>query len=416
MQENIIIYPSRLKGEIEIIPSKSISHRMLICAALAGKSTVRNIAFSKDIKATIGCLKALNKNSFEIISKESIETDSEYKNNDLFCNESGATLRLMLPLALNGEKIHFFGSKRLFERPLSVYTDIFERQGIKYNLEQGGLWVEGKLQPDEFYIPGNISSQFISGLLFALPTLKSDSKIILTSPLQSKSYVDLTIDALNKFGVEIIWDDESTILVKGNQSYRPSDVYVEGDFSHAAFYLVGGALGDGIKCTNINPNSIQGDKAVLNILQDMGAKIIIEENSITAYHSELKAVDIDAAQISDIIPILSVAALNAQGQTSIYNAQRLRLKECDRLHAIVKEFQAMGGDIEEFPDKIIIRKSILTGGKTSAHNDHRMAMSIAIAAATAQKKTYLCGAQNVAKSAPKFWDEYKQIGGKFSEQ
>ena len=273
------------------------------------------------------------------------------------------------------------------------------------------------LKPGEFEVEGNISSQFISGLFFALPLLDGDSKIKITTDLESKGYLDLTMDAMKDFGVEIINNNYKEFIIKGNQKYKSRDYRVEGDYSQGAFFLCADALGAEVEVLDLKKDSLQGDKEVVSILKKMGVIFNINENAISGKARRLNNVIIDASQCPDIIPILSLAAALAKGKTQIVNAGRLRIKECDRLNAIKVELNKLGAKIEDRPDALIIEGVPELSGNVEvwSHKDHRIAMMLAIAGAVCKEPIILKDYECVSKSYPHFFEDYKKLGGKFDE-
>ncbi|WP_300256924.1 3-phosphoshikimate 1-carboxyvinyltransferase [Clostridium sp.] len=423
--KKVIITPSKLNGNVKIPPSKSIAHRAIICASLSkGESVISNIDFSEDIIATIEGMKVLGANikvekDKLIINGENILKDSNYKVID--CNESGSTLRFLVPISLiEDNKINFIGRGNLGKRPLKTYYEIFDEQEIKYSYEEEklDLNIEGNLKGGEFKVKGNISSQFISGLLFTLPLLKEDSKIIITTELQSKGYIDLTLDMIEKFGVTIKNNNYREFLIKGNQSYKPMNYKVEGDYSQAAFYFSAGALGSKINCFDLDLSSYQGDKECIEILKRMGAKLIENQlESLSIIHGDLNGTVIDASQCPDIIPVLTVVAALSKGETRIINGERLRIKECDRLNAICTEINKLGADIKELKDGLIINGvKELIGGEVNSHKDHRIAMSLAIASTRCKEEVIIIEPDCVKKSYPGFWEDFKNLGGILREE
>ncbi len=418
----IVITPQKLSGTVTVPPSKSMAHRAIICASLAhGISTITNIEYSKDIIATISAMKALGTTIIEKEDSLIIDGSTTYHNHqcEIDCFESGSTLRFMIPVSLvHHNHVHFIGAKRLGERPLNVFYDIFDKQDIDYSYKDNvlDLSIDGQLSPDTFEIPGDVSSQFISGLLFALPLLNKDSKIIITSPLQSKGYIDLTLQMLNQFNINIINHDYQEFIIPGNQEYMSHDYRVEADFSQAAFYLVAGALKNDIILKDLNLNSSQGDKVVIEFLQRMGAKLIAKDNGYQMTCDRLHATVIDGSQCPDIIPIMAIACCFAQGSSLIQNIGRLRIKECDRLKATVEVIHALGGNAKEYEDSMeIIGCCHLKGGAVSSYNDHRMAMMEAIASSRCQRSVVIDNKDCVAKSYPSFWEDFKMLGGMFDE-
>lgn len=384
---------------IQIISSKSDAHRALICAALS-KAPCQVIydGTSKDIEATEKCLAALQAGQ-----------------SDMYCGESGSTLRFLLPvMGALGHKAAFHMEGRLPERPLSPLYEELESHGCTLSPQgETPLTIEGQLQPGTYTLPGNISSQYISGLLFALPLLEGDSNIRLTSSLESAPYVDMTINVLTQFGIRIE-TTETGFTIPGKQVYKAPERYiVEGDWSNACFFLAAGALTEGgIKVTGLNPDSFQGDKAILDILKEMGATVTAEADGIiVSPGNTLHGIHIDVSQIPDMTPILSVLALAAEGTTTITGAARLRIKESDRLAAITETLTALGGHIEEQPDGLIIKGgSRLQGGIIHAHNDHRIAMMAAVASFISDAKVTIQGSDAVNKSYPAFFEIWKEAG------
>lgn len=491
---NIKITPQQLNGTIEAIPSKSHAHRLLIAqklAALQGDGQEDPLAiptFSEDIDATKGCLAQL---------------DEELPRFD--CRESGSTIRFMIPvaMALKDEAV-FAGSGKLPQRPLSPLMEEMERHGCSFEMlaaakgaagalncakaSERGVTSEicrirGRLQPGKYELAGNISSQFITGLLFALPLLNGDSSLQLTTKLESAGYVDLTLQVLREFGIEIreVWEkitdedanagkkvviseraaeqadslsltanseadlegiseanlesnSENYLIryeIPGNQIYRePEGLKVEGDWSNAAFWLVAGALGGNITCTGLNPDSTQRDKEIVTVLEKMGAKI---ERENTAYHiagndAPLHGETVSAAQFPDLVPVMAVAMTGASGTSSITNAERLRIKESDRLATVCDFLTILGTDIRQTEDGLIIHENKnntdpsgtaahcpappLSGGTVSSHNDHRIAMAAAAASCRADGPIAITGAEAVKKSYPDFFTDFVKLGGK----
>lgn len=418
----ISIKPQKLRGTIQVPPSKSMAHRAIICASLArGKSTITNIEYSKDIKATISAMKALGTMIFEYDNYLEIDgTTTFLKNNcEIDCHESGSTLRFMIPISIVCEaNIHFTGEGRLGKRPLDVYYHIFDEQNIGYLYRENvlDLYIRGRLRGGVFEIPGDVSSQFISGLLFALPLMDEDSKIIITSPLQSKGYIDLTIQMLNQFGIEIENHNYQEFIIQGNQHYHPFDYCVEADFSQAAFYLVAGALGNHVVLKGLNLKSAQGDKEAIDILERMGCQLTVMPEGYQIYPGLLSATTIDGSQCPDIIPIIALACAVSEGVTRIENISRLRIKECDRLSATVEVINQLGGIAKELDDAMIIEGvSSLNGGSVSSYNDHRMAMMEAIASTVCEDVVVIDNKECVSKSYPRFWEDFTMLGGVYDE-
>lgn len=417
------INPKNLSGNINIPPSKSLSHRGIIGAALSnGESNIGNLIFSDDIKVTWEGMEKLGA-KIEKIDPRTLKIKGKYskieKNQIIDCKESGSTLRFLIPISLLYEnKSTFIGRGKLVSRPLDIYYKIFDEQKIEYTNDDGNLplSVQGLIKPGIFEMEGNISSQFLTGLMFTLPLLKEDSSIIITNELESKGYVDLTIDILSKFGVEIKNNDYKKFIIKGNQEYKNKDYDVEGDFSQAAFWIVGGILGEKVYSKNLNINSLQGDKIVMDLVEKMGGDIKVRDSSIVTTRSKTKGIIIDASECPDIIPVMTVLAALSEGQTNIVNASRLRIKESDRLKAISTELNKLGADVVELDDSLIINgKDSLTGGVVDSWNDHRIAMALAIASIKATGEVTITNSDCVNKSYPHFWEDFKSLGGDIHE-
>ncbi|MBE6061005.1 MAG: 3-phosphoshikimate 1-carboxyvinyltransferase [Clostridium sulfidigenes] len=421
--DKIIIKPKLLKGNIVVPSSKSLGHRGIIAAALSrGISRVDNIQLSKDIEATMELMKELG--AVVNIEDQNLYIDgrkmfSYEKKLDLRCRESGSTLRFLIPLALTKDGDYIFhGEGKLISRPLEPYYEIFEEKGIKYSREEDGLplKVSGKLTSGTYRVRGDISSQFITGLLFSLPILEGNSRIQITTKLESKGYIDLTLDILKDFGIEIENNNYKEFNIRGAQKYNCRNYYVEGDYSQGAFFLVAGALGSSIVCSGLNKDSLQGDKVILDILEAMGCNVEESEEGIKVKPSKTKGIEIDASNCPDLVPILTVLASLSEGETKIVNAKRLRIKECDRLHAITKELNKLGANIIELEDSLIISGvNELKGGEVDSHNDHRIVMALAIAATRARGNVIINNPSAVEKSYPNFFKDYFKLGGECDE-
>lgn len=417
-----VVQPHHLKGNVKVPPSKSMAHRAIICASLAkGKSIIKNVDYSKDIEATIHAMKALGTIIFQYEDYLEIDgTTTFLKNNcEIDCCESGSTLRFMIPISIVYDaNVHFTGKGRLGQRPLDVYYSIFDQQDIGYLYRENvlDLYIKGRLHGGEFHLPGNVSSQFISGLLFALPLMDEDSLIVLTSPLESKGYIDLTLQMLQRYGIEIVQRNDQEYFIRGRQQYVPCDYKVEGDFSQAAFYLVADALGNDIVLNGLNLESKQGDQEAIAILERMGCQLISQEDGYQLISSHLKATDIDGSQCPDIIPVIALACALADGVSKIEHIARLRIKECDRLSATVEVINQLGGKAKAYEDYMIIEGvKALMGGIVSTYNDHRMAMMEAIAATVCQDVVVIDQKDCVEKSYPSFWEDYLMLGGAIDE-
>ena len=414
---NVKYLPYTPCGAVAAPPSKSDVHRAVICAALSGGvCKISPVTLSNDIRATIGCVEALGAEASVENDVLTVDGSAVFakKTATLDCIESGSTLRFMIPVAAaGGVEARFTGSGSLVSRPIGLYSQILPEKGV--SLEGGDglpLKISGKLKSGVFKVPGNISSQFISGLLFALPLLRGDSYIILTSPIQSAGYINMTIRTMEKFGIEVDVTDTGW-HVRGGQRYIPSDYRTDGDWSQAAFYLVSGAVNGEITVNNLNTDSKQGDRKIAGLLREFGAEVIQEADSVTVKKSDMKGIEIDASQIPDLVPALAVCASFADGVTRITNAERLRIKESDRLISTAALINSLGGEAKELPDGLVIRGSrTLIGGTVKGFNDHRIVMSAAICAAGSENPIICTDALSVNKSYPGFFDDYNSVGGK----
>ena len=409
----VTIQSSISHGSVKIPPSKSMAHRAIICAALAnGKSIISNIDYSVDIQTTIDCMRKLG----AIITCEKdkviiqgIQDFNHLNDNHIECNESGSTLRFLIPIfSLTNQKVIFTGKNRLLKRPQKVYEDLFKENNLYFNQTEDYIEIQGSLCANEYTLKGNVSSQFISGLLFTLPLLEKDSKIHILPPFESKSYIDLTIQMLEKFNIHIEWLDDFTLYIKGNQKYLAHDEVVEGDFSQFAFFAVLGAINHDLEIKGMDASSLQGDKQILDILNDFGCEITYD-NTYKIKKSDLKAHTIDLKNCPDLGPILCTLAMFSEGTTHITNASRLRLKESDRIEAMVSECKKMGCEIEVKEDEMFIH-----GGYSKPINeldgwkDHRIVMACAIA--LTKLGGTINGCEAITKSYPSFFDDLKSVG------
>lgn len=388
---------SALNGRVVIPPSKSAAHRALICSFLAGGGTVKPIIDSKDMQATVGIIKALQ-------NGESV----------LNCIESGSTLRFMIPVAAAlGKKVTFVGEGRLPQRPIGEYLELLPMHNVA--VESGGglpLTISGKLKNGSYEVAGDVSSQYITGLLLALANLDGDSAIILTTPLQSKPYVDMTVKVMNDFGVKVTETDFG-YLIHGGQSFHKMDYTVEGDWSQAAFFLVAGAINGDVTVDGLDMNTTQGDKDILDVLEAFGAKFKINEDSVRCVKSALKGTVVDATDIPDLVPIISVLAAFSEGQTVIKGAGRLRYKESDRIESVVENLKLIGADVTETEDGMIINGGKeLHSAELKGYNDHRIVMAFSIAGLFLDGETVIDDANSINKSYPSFFKDYNSIGGK----
>lgn len=417
---NLKIKPTLLEGTLSLPPSKSLSHRALICASLApGTSHLNNLLLADDLTATTQAMKSLGATIIEKspgeMTVQGIQ-DPPSSGSMIDCNESGSTLRFLIPLGLNGKKNIFTGKGRLVERPQQIYRDIFDRQTISYQKprhQELPLEVQGFLRPDHFIFPGNVSSQFVSGLLFALPRLDGDSRITLTDSLESKDYIDLTLSMLRKFQIEVkVSSDYLQFHIPGNQTYQPQNITIESDYSQAAFWIAAGLLGKKLTLSGLDSNSLQGDRVILPIIESMKGIYRWENDHLLIFPSALQGAVIDVAHCPDLVPILAVLATQSKGTTKIINAGRLRLKESDRLFAMASELTKLGAQITEEADALIIEgPTTLSGGTVHSHKDHRIAMALGIASLLCLDPLLIQDTEVVSKSYPDFWQDFTQMGG-----
>lgn len=404
-------------GTVNVPPSKSDVHRAIICAAMAnGVSRISPVALSNDIKATIGCIKALGADAVLENNVLTVDGTNMYKNKTalLDCGESGSTLRFFIPIAAVGNiNATFVGKGKLPQRPIGIFTEALPKAGTTCETEGGlPLEINGQLKSGIFEIPGNVSSQFITGLLLALPILEGDSEIVLTSPLESVGYIAMTIRTMKQFGVNID-TTENGWHIKGGQTYKSCNYTTDGDWSQAAFFMVLGAVSGKVTVKGVAKDSTQGDKKCAEILAEFGAKVTQRDNEVTVEKGDLKAITIDVSQIPDLVPVLSVCAAFAEGTTKIINAERLRIKECDRLKATAELLNNLGGKVKELSDGLeITGVSSLKGGNVNGYNDHRIVMSAAVCAARSDEDITATFAMSINKSYPDFYIDYNSIGGK----
>ena len=416
---DIKIMPGSLNGKLAAITSKSDAHRALICAALCdGVTDVMIHDVNRDIQATAECLSALGAvithPTDEVFRVEGIKTVPDSPRLD--CGESGSTLRFMLPLAASiADNAYMTGSGRLPQRPLSPLMEEMEQKGCKFSNRTLPLTLSGGLRPGRYTLPGNVSSQYVTGLLLALPFMDGDSEIILTSKLESIGYVNMTIRTLSKFGViiEQLSNGGGYRIKGGQRCISPGRIVAEGDWSNAAFWIAAAAMGGEIELFGLDMQSLQGDKAIADLAAQFGAKVIKSEDTVKTTVAPMCGIEIDVGNIPDLVPALAVMACAAKGDTVIKNAARLRIKESDRLATVAQMITSFGGDIEELSDGLIIHGTgSLKGGVTDSFNDHRIAMAAAIASVISEGEIIITNAQAVEKSYPKFFEHFNKLGGK----
>ena len=406
------------KGQVRIISSKSDAHRSLIAAALSEEESVLFVdGWSDDLEATVRCLEALGAEIYK--EPSGIEVVPIRRNTEkaavLDCGESGSTLRFLLPVAAALDRhTTFTGQGRLPERPLGILLEEMAQHGCSVNGDKLPVEIDGQLKSGVYTLPGNVSSQFITGLLFALPLLEGDSEIRLTTDIESKGYIDMTLKTLKTFGIEVR-NREHGWYIPGGQAYNgPRMRFTEGDWSNAAFWLTAGAIKGSVGCQGLDMESAQGDRAIVSLLEEFGAETKMILNQITVTNKEMEGIRIDASQIPDLVPILCIAGAAAKGKTEIVNAGRLRLKESDRLAVMAECLRKIGVEVEEKEDGLVI-----TGGCNppaeeiviDSHGDHRIVMAMAIAAVSLGVDITIINADAVNKSYPSFFIELKKLGG-----
>lgn len=393
------IKKSVAKGTVVAPPSKSMAHRLLIGAGLSkGTSVIKGISQSEDMKATLDCLTALGAKcemSGDLVKVTGADLKNLPENPHLKCRESGSTLRFFIPLCLMSGKteVTLSGSEYLFSRPLNVYEEICRKQGIEYKQEGAILKLKGILKSDNFRIKGNISSQFITGLLFALPLLENDSTIALIPPVESLSYINLTVQALKTFGVEIKWQDEKTLYIKGNQTYKAIDACVEGDYSNAAFFEALNALGGSVEVKGLLEESLQGDR--------------IYKKHFPALLKGTPTINI--SDCPDLGPVLFAVAGAKHGGV-FTGTKRLRLKECDRAAAMAQELEKFGVAVTVREDSVVVYPHDFHAPKEmlASHNDHRIVMALSVLSTLTGGE--IEGAEAVRKSMPDFFEKIKSVG------
>lgn len=417
------IHPARCCGTVRVPPSKSMAHRALLCAAFAdGVSTLSGITGSEDMEATLGALEALGCKveregdvcrvtgcgGFPGNLPEGVAVD---------CRESGSALRFLISVfALGPQTTVFTGHGRLMERSQSVYERLFAQRGLLFEKKNGALVVRGPLESGDYELSGNVSSQFITGLLYALPLLPGASRILIKPPFQSRGYVDLTLQMLRRFGVRAWFEGEYTLIIPGGQRYTAADYAVEGDYSQCAFFAVLAALQGGIRLTNLRPDSLQGDRVILDILRRCGARFTEEADCVSFDAAPISGAEIDVGDCPDLAPILSVMGMYADRQTKLSNAARLRDKESDRIEAMETELRKLGVSVSSTHDSMTIPgcAGVPAFAETTVHghNDHRIVMSLAVAATLGSAPLVIEDAQAIRKTYPDFFEVLASIGGR----
>lgn len=392
------IKPGAATGVITAPPSKSMAHRLLISAAMAnGVSTIRGISDCEDVRATLDCMRALGvdtEQNGDVVTVRGRDMRAVTPRGILKCRESGSTLRFIIPIALlSGSTVMFGGQESLMSRPMDVYKRLCDERDMAYISDGSSITVKGPLTPGEYSVVGNISSQFISGLLFALPTLDGDSRIKITPPIESRSYIEMTRAALSEFGVESVWEDPYTIYIKGNQVYQPREMTVEGDYSGAAFIEALNLFGGEVKIEGLAENTLQGDSVYRRYFEML----------------KMGLPTIHIGDCPDLGPILfAVAAAKSGGVFS--GTKRLKIKESDRAAAMAEELAKFGTSVSVYMDKVVVYPTEFHKPKVAllGHNDHRIVMSLAILLTLTGGE--IIGAEAVSKSYPGFFEDLAALG------
>ena len=424
---DIRIDPGPLNGDIQAIASKSELHRMLICSAFADKPTGLLVSGSpydgkhelpKDIQATLRCLRTLGA-GFDIlpgmIQVAPAMPDKKIQKPVLNCGESGSTFRFLLPVAAAvSENAAFSGEGRLPERPITELADALEQHGVTFSSRTLPFSIQGNPLGGIYEIPGNISSQYLTGLLLMLPLLDADAQIRLTTPLASAGYIDITTRIIKDFGIQVQCTDEVWKLCEFRSYQSPDRLAVGGDWSNTAAFLTASMLREenAIRCQSLLQDSPQGDRKILSLLESFGAEIAIDESGILTKKASLHGTEIDIDETPDLLPVLAIAGCAARGRTTFSNAARLRLKESDRIESVANLIRDLGGSVETTADSLTIHGSgSLRGGTVSAANDHRIVMAAAIAASLCDEPVIIHGAEAVTKSYPTFFEDFASVKG-----
>lgn len=408
--------PAPLCGAIDAPASKSDAHRLLIAAALSdAPCRIENAGDSDDIRATARCLCALGAKIIRQDDALFVEPigQSTVQSPELDCGESGSTLRFLLPVAAACARgARFTARGGLCRRPLDGLLRAMAQNGAESSAAHAPLTLSGALRGGTYTLAGNVSSQYISGLLFALPLLQEDSRIILTTPLSSAGYVDMTLDVLSRFGVRVQTLPDG-YFIPANQTYRAArTLRAEGDWSGAAFFLCAGALHGPVTVRSLRRGTLQTDAAIVDVLRRFGAQVCQEESSCTIRHGTLRGITVDADAIPDLVPPIAALAAFAQGRTRIENCARLRIKESDRLLTVCTTLESLGARAQIDGDALVVHGGSASGGAAQSFGDHRIAMAAALIASAARGESTLDDPAAVRKSYPAFYRDYQKLGGK----
>lgn len=419
---NVKIKPNEIKGKMKSIPSKSLLHRAIILSGIAKDREIileQVNTISEDIEATLTCIEKLG-------AKTKVEGDSiritslgniKKSKVELHCKESGTTLRLLLPLVSTFSKEATVDcSEGLRKRPIRELIETLEESGLYFKEKGFPINISGNVTTDFFKISGDISSQYVSGLLLLSSLLDQRSSIYLTTKLESRAYVNITIKVLRDFGIIVNELEEGVFEIYGGRDkiLPPKEYQIEGDWSNAAFFLVGGCLGDSIKMSGLNLESSQGDKKIVQILKKAGAILTCSDDFISSNRSHLNSFEVDFSETPDLFPILSVVAALSKGQSILKGGERLKLKESNRIESTFQMLKSLGADVKKREDGLIIQgKEILDGGIVNSFNDHRIVMSATMASIRCKEPVSIVNAGAVKKSYPNFFEDFKKVGGIF---
>ncbi len=418
MAEGILIKPGSLKGSIKAIASKTYGHRMIILSALSKKSSKLILEeYNDDLFATLDCIKNLG-GDYSIDKDELIIEPIEKGSKDisLNCRESGSTLRFIIPVATAlYDKTLIDGTGTLGKRPIKPLLQALSQRGVEFSRETLPIVSKGKFHGGKIYLPGNISSQFITGILLASSILEEDTTIELTTPLESVAYVKVTLEVLKDYAIEVLEKNDGYYIKGGQKPNPPVQNKVQGDWSNAAAFLVAGAINGNLTMEGLLVSSSQGDKIILEILENFGADLKIEDE-ISIKSKGKRPIEMDINECPDLLPVLGILGCSVKGVSKFTNGGRLRIKESDRLNNTMDLINSLGGKAEVLGDDLIVYGSgSLKGGVVSSYNDHRMVMAATIASTIAEEDIVIYGHKAINKSYPKFFEDFNNLGGNFIE-
>lgn len=404
-------------GCVQVPASKSYMHRHILAAALAaGESVISNVSYSNDIDATLLCAAAMGarvRKMADSVAVGGVQTANCFPTLD--CGESASTLRFLIPVAAvlcGGGR--FVGSETLLKRPLEPYFHIFEQNGMDYEYFPGKyLEVRGGLHQKTYHVDGSVSSQFVTGLLYALPLLTFDTEIVIDGVLESKPYIDITLDTLRQAGIDVENEQYQLFRVRGGQAFAACNVTAQGDYSQAAFFIAAGLAAGEVRLQNLARHTTQGDAVIVSLAKAMGGDVQWKRDDLVVKPSKLRALGvIDAHDFPDLVPVLSLICTQCEGDTVIKNIGRLKIKECDRLAATQELLSRLGAQVTAGDDSLHISGGArLTGGEVDSYNDHRMAMTAAIAALVSENPVTIERPMSINKSYPHFYEDLKRLGG-----